>query len=50
MLISKFALRIPVGSEVDQRVGILVLEEMLVELLEASKAAKVGVRESGSEA
>lgn len=46
LLVCDDALGVPVGPEVDERVSVLVLKQMLVEALQAAEAVQVGVEVS----
>jgi hypothetical protein len=47
MLICKFALRVPVGTKIDERMGILISKEMSIQFFEAGKTTKIRVAKFG---
>lgn len=49
VLVGDFALGVPAGAEVDEQMGVFVLEEMGVEGLETGEVAQVGVAVPGGE-
>lgn len=49
MLVCDFTLGVPAGAEVDEEVGVLVIEEVGVESLETGEVMQVGIAVPGGE-